>query len=606
MALFEKVREVFRVLGEVPNIIPALTYKLAEEDEPVSLGRVFEETVEGAPDSPMLIFGDREWSYGEFNGEVNRLAAVLVQKGVSRGDTIALFMENRPEFVLSMLALVKLGASASLINTSLSGAGLVHCIRSTDARGCIVGAERADVFDQVRPELGGDGGEQILLWFADAAGDAKPEWAADARAEMAGKPTENPASTRQVTAGENALYIFTSGTTGLPKAALVTHRKIVAAGHGMGRLGFKLKPADRLYLCLPIYHITGLGPGLCAFITVGASIVLRRHFSASNFWPEVQKHRANCFVYVGELCRYLITQPVCPEERDNPLQKMLGNGLRPDIWDEFKSRFQVERICEIYGASEANVGFINVLNKDRTIGAAVSKVALVQYDNENDVILRDAAGRCIEVPFGEPGLLLAEITDKYRFDGYTDKDASEKKIVRDALKPGDSWFNTGDLVRQIDVGFAMKLKHFQFVDRTGDTFRWRAENVSTNEVAEVLNAHPQIDMANVYGVEVPGAEGRAGMAAFALDAGVEFDAEALARLVDAELPAYARPVFLRVQRSMATTGTFKLLKGELREQAYHLDRIGDDEIFVRKPKSGVYERLDEAYHRVIQDEQAGF
>jgi citronellyl-CoA synthetase len=425
-------------------------------------------------------------------------------------------------------------------------------------------------------------------------------------AAMAGMSDQNLPQTTEVTAGEAALYIFTSGTTGLPKAAIIPHRKILAAGQGMGGIGFQIKPEDRLYLCLPVYHITGMGPGFCGFISCGGSIFLRRSFSASNFWKEVQQSQSNCFIYVGELCRYLAMQPECAEEKNNPLQKMLGNGLRPDVWDEFKNRFGVSRICEIYGSSEGNTTFLNLLNKDKTIGAAISKVALVQYDNENDEILRDSAGHCIEVPLGEPGLLLGEITDKTKFDGYTNPEATESKIIRDVLKDGDRWFNTGDLIRQIDVGFAMGLKHFQFVDRTGDTFRWRAENVSTNEVAEALNAHPQINMANVYGVEVPGAEGRAGMVAFELEEGEELDLQGFQTLVELELPSYAQPVFIRILRSAETTVTFKLLKGDLREQAFHADKVAGDPIYVRQPRSAGYELLDEAFYQQLMQGEGGY
>jgi citronellyl-CoA synthetase len=343
MTAISKTREFFRVLREAAGIAPAIGYKMAQDDDTVSLGSLYEDTVARYPDNIMLIFEDQQWTYSEFNGEVNQFARALANRGVSRGDTVALFMENRAEYVLSMLALVKLGASASLVNNSLTGAALVHCLQATDARGCIFGEERATVFDEVRGELGWTDGQPIL-WFANAKGEEAPGWALDARADMAPMATHNLEATREITAGETALYIFTSGTTGLPKAAVVPHRKILAAGHGMGRLGFRIKPEDRLYLCLPIYHITGMGPGFCGFISAGGSIVLRRGFSASKFWPEIQKHQANCFIYVGELCRYLSMQPPCPEEKNNPLQKMLGNGLRPDVWDEFKSRFGVSRI----------------------------------------------------------------------------------------------------------------------------------------------------------------------------------------------------------------------------------------------------------------------
>lgn len=605
MSLQAKTKEAVRVLGELRKMAPALTYRLPKDNKKGSLGALFEDTVASFPNNTMLLFEGREWTYAEFNTEVNKLAHFLSGRGISRGDTVALLMENRAEFVMSMLAVVKLGARASLINSSLSGAALVHCIQSTEAAACIVGEERVAVMAEVSADLPLQTGRDYYF-IADSGELAAPDWTVDAGAAMADMPSDNLPITREILAGETALYVFTSGTTGLPKAAVVLHRRIMAAGHGLGRIGLQAKPEDRLYLCLPVYHLTGMGPGLCGFISVGGSIFLRRSFSASNFWPEVKKYNANSFIYVGELCRYLAMQKPCPEETNNPLEKMLGNGLRPDVWDQFKERFGVERICEIYGSTEGNVTFLNLLNKEKTIGAASTKVALVAYDNENDEILRDSKGRCIEVPKGEPGLLMGEIGPKAQFDGYTNAGATDSKIIHNVKKKGDRWFNTGDLVRQIDVGFALGLKHFQFVDRTGDTFRWRAENVSTNEVGEVLNGHSQIDMANVYGVEVPGVEGRAGMVAFELEDGVEFDVASFQTLVERELPLYAQPVFIRVQRNLETTVTFKLLKGALREQAYHLDKINDDVVYVRKPRSKGYEVLDAEFYQLLLDEKGGY
>jgi citronellyl-CoA synthetase len=433
-----------------------------------------------------------------------------------------------------------------------------------------------------------------------------PGWAMDANQAMQGHSDQDLPETHGILAGDVALYIFTSGTTGLPKAATYKQQRLVAAANLLGSLTLRPKPGDRLYLCLPIYHITGLGPGLCGFIAAGGTVCLRRTFSASKFWSEVQAWQTNSFVYVGELCRYLVTQAPSDAEKNNPLQKMVGNGLRPDVWDEFKSRFDVNRICEIYGSSEGNVTFLNLLNKERTIGTTSVDVALVKYDVNEDTIVRDDAGRCELARPGEPGLLLGKITDITPFDGYTNAEATNSKIIENVQETGDRWFNTGDLVREIDVGFAMGLKHYQFVDRTGDTFRWRAENVSTNEVGEVLNSHPQINMANVYGVEVPGTEGRAGMVAFALEAGTDFDIDGFRALVDTRLPDYARPVFVRLQQDTETTVTFKLLKGKLREQAYHLDKVGKDRMYVRHPRSGEYRVLDDEFYQKILAAEAGY
>jgi citronellyl-CoA synthetase len=598
-------REVFRVLGEARHILPAMTYKMPKFDDCNSLGLLFESTVSRYPDNVLLVSEGREWSYSQFNVEVNQLARTLQTNGVERGDAVAVLMETRAEFVLAFLALAKLGAEASLINNGLSGDGLIHCIKSTGSKKIIVGEERVSILAEMLNDLPLSLNKDYF-WLRDSGAVKTPNWAIDLSAAYPMMPTGNLAVTQRIKAKEVAAYIFTSGTTGLPKAAIMNHRKILAAGHGLGRIGLRLTPEDRLYLCLPLYHITGLGPGFCGVISNGASIFLRRSFSASNFWSDVQENKTNCFIYVGELCRYLALQPECPQEKNNPLTKMLGNGLRPDVWDVFSSRFGVDRICEIYGSSEGNVTMANILNKDRTIGTPLVKADTVKYDVENDVILRDERGRCIKVATGEPGLLIGEITPKATFEGYTNSSASDGKILRDVFKKGDRWFNTGDLVREIDVGFALGLKHYQFVDRTGDTFRWRAENVSTNEVAEVLNKHPQIAMANVYGVEVPGVEGRAGMVAFEFSDASSFDIDALQSLVERDLPFYAQPVFIRIQKTTETTATFKLVKGALRKEAFHLDKIGGDHIYVRQPRSNKYELLSPDFYSDLLEERAGY
>lgn len=284
---------------------------------------------------------------------------------------------------------------------------------------------------------------------------------------------------------------------------------------------------------------------------------------------------------------------------------MIGNGLRPDVWDQFRSRFNIARIFEFYGSSEGNATFLNLLNKDRTIGASSASLMLAKYDIVADELVYDSSGKLIEVEKGEPGLLLSEINEKYNFDGYLNSEATSKKILLDVKKKGDRWFNTGDLIRQIDVGFAFGLPHFQFVDRVGDTFRWRGENVSTNEVAELLSQHAQVETANVYGVDVPGAEGKAGMVSLTLNSQSEFDMETFASLVHSELPTFARPVFVRIQPIADTTGTFKLQKGRLREEGYDIGKV-DDPLFIAKPGSEGYTRLDKETYEKLINAQLGF
>ena len=284
----------------------------------------------------------------------------------------------------------------------------------------------------------------------------------------------------------------------------------------------------------------------------------------------------------------------------------MGNGLRPDVWTGFKKRFGVKRVAEFYGASEGNVAFANLMNRDCTVGMTSAEVALVRYDVDNDEIVRDAEGRCLQVAEGEPGLLLGKITQDTVFEGYTDPEATEKKIVRDALETGDAWFNSGDLMRTVDVGFSLGYPHYQFVDRVGDTFRWKSATVSTNEVGEIINGFSQVKFCNVYGVEIPGTDGRAGMAAITLTESVSaLDLTEFSAYLRAELPGYAIPVFVRIQPDIDVTGTFKMVKGDLRKQAYDIRQF-DDPVYALLPGQEEYQVLDIPSLEGIESRNGGF
>jgi len=311
-------------------------------------------------------------------------------------------------------------------------------------------------------------------------------------------------------------------------------------------------------------------------------------------------------VYIGELCRYLSNTGAQTDDHKNPLRSMMGNGMRPDVWLGFKKRFGISRVAEFYGASEGNVAFANLMNRDCTVGMTSAEVALVEYDVDNDEIVRDAAGHCVRVKEGEPGLLLGKITQDTVFEGYTDPEATEKKVIRSALEPDDAWFNSGDLMRTVDVGFTLGYPHYQFVDRVGDTYRWKSENVSTNEVGEIINGFDQIKFCNVFGVEIPGADGRAGMAAVTLQDGVAaLDLEAFSTFLRSSLPPYAVPLFVRIQPDIDVTGTFKMVKGELRKQAYDV-RSFEDPVFALLPGAEDYAQFDVAMLEKIEARDAGF
>jgi len=600
------LRDVKKVMAEVPTLL-----QLGKELKPRPMTdrdcfavRV-QSTAKRFGHCTAIIFEGREVSWEALNAHANRYANSLKDLGLVRGDTVSVLMENRIEFLVAIIALNKLGVTSALVNTNLTGRPLTHCINITDSRMCIVGEECVGVIDEVRSEKDLSGIEEYLF-VPDTGLSPCPDWATDLEAHASGNDEANLPETDEVTLGDTALYIFTSGTTGLPKASVLSNRRYLMAAAMSYKGGLKCDEKDCIYLCLPLYHGTGLFLGFGAAINTGATMFIRRKFSASNFLSEVREHGATCFIYIGELCRYLLNAPAQEDDFRNPLSTIMGNGLRPDVWLEFKERFGIERIAEFYGSSEGNVGFVNLLNKDCTVGTTTIPHALVKYDVDADEIVRDASGHCIKVGKGEPGLLLGKITSQTVFEGYTNSEATEQKILRDAFKAGDAWFNTGDLMKTVDVGFAMGLKHYQFVDRVGDTFRWKSENVSTNEVGEIINANPQVAFCNVYGVEVPKADGRAGMAAIVLAEGVnELDLATFSAHVNSQLPAYARPVFLRILPEMNTTGTFKMVKGDLRKEAYDLRQVSDA-LYVMKPGATVYEPLDEALAAQIEAGQAGF
>jgi citronellyl-CoA synthetase len=600
------VREYFTTLKQ---FIGVLRNRRVLAPRPVdtidSVGLKLEETAARFAERPMILFEGRQVTWGEFNELANRYAHALKSRGIEHGDIVSLMMDNRIEFLAAFVGATKLGAVVSLINTNLRGRPLTHCVSVTQSKAWIFGEELSGAIAGVKHDLPLREGSDYLF-VADQGKTPAPNWAADLSADAHAAPVSNPPDTRRVKLGDSATYLFTSGTTGLPKAAVVSHRRFLSTGATTWRLGLKSNENDRLYLCLPLYHGTGLMVGFCSTLWSGSSMFVRRKFSASNFLNETREFGTTCFVYIGELCRYLMNQPAHSDDADNPLERIVGNGLRPDIWLDFKRRYGIKRITEFYGASEGNVAFMNLLNKDRTIGMTASTIALVRYDVDADEIIRDSAGHCIAVERGEPGLLLAQINETQVFEGYTNAEATQKKIIHNVLEDGDAWFNSGDLIRQVDVGFTVGQKHYQFVDRVGDTFRWRSENVSTNEVGEIINQHPQIQFCNVYGVAIPNADGRAGMAAITLKSGMEqLDLADFSAFVTRELPTYARPVFLRIRPEMEVTGTFKLMKGDLRHDGYDLAKVHDP-VLVMKPGRTQYELLDAQFLSQISAGAAGY
>lgn len=570
----------------------------ARPDKKKSIGMLLEKHAQLQPDHIAIRYQDQSWSYRRLNEKVNRIAHYLMTQGIRSGDTVAIMLENRPETLIAVLATVKLGAIASMINTSQRGEVLEHSIRLVNPGVMIVGEEMLDNMASVEHTLPVFLKAQ-LYYVKDSGERGCPVQYLDLDTVSGPMPETNPTTTSQVRMHQPCYYIFTSGTTGMPKASVMSHYRWFKSMAGMGLASMRLRKDDVLYVSLPLYHNNALTVSLAAVLGAGACLAISRKFSVSRFWEEVRFHGATGFCYIGELCRYLLNNPASDKDRQHNIRVIIGNGLRSDIWMAFKQRFGIRHINEFYGASECNLVFTNALNLDQTAGICPLSYRIIHYDIENDAPQRNSKGFMLPVARGDTGLLITEVNDKQPFEGYTDKDATQKKLFRNVFRQGDCWFNTGDLV--INQGF----KHVAFADRLGDTFRWKGENVATTEVESILMEYPGIEHAVVYGIEIPHTDGRAGMASLTLRHDQMLDYPALTRHLQEKLPAYAIPLFLRIRQQEQITGTFKYRKVELKDEAYHLPRISGP-VMVLTAGSQAYRPLTDELYRDIQDGRLAF
>ena len=590
--MISRLRSEFSYVAGLVRVVCATKLVTGRPDR--TLGDHLEAWAAEHGDRPALSNDSESLSYRALNARANAYARWARAGGLNKGDVVALFMPNRPEYVAIWFGLVRAGVGVALVNTNLTGASLAHSLDVVAAKAVIVDAALLPAFASAR----GTSRAQARV-FVHGEGESD-----DPRLDLAGLPDTPlaPDERPSLVLSDAALYIYTSGTTGLPKAARITHSRALRIMYGFAATA-AASPRDRVYICLPMYHTNGGLIALGLALTAGGSVYIARKFSASAFWSEVARERCTLFVYIGELCRYLMNAPERPEERAHAIRACVGNGLRPDIYEAFQRRFGVRAVLEFYGSTEGNAVMVNFDFKPGAIGRipnwAKSRfpMTLVAYDIDADAHPRDAAGYCRESAADEVGELLAEIRDdpKYpaaRFDGYADAVATNAKIMRDVLKPGDSWFRTGDLMRRDAKGY------FYFVDRIGDTFRWKGENVSTSEVAEAISSFAGVREAIVFGVALPKYEGRAGMAAVVVDSLSEFDLPGLRAHVEAALPAYARPLFLRFRTALDVTGTFKPKKTELVAEGFDPAHITEP-LYFDDRRAGAYVKLEGALFDAI-------
>ena len=560
-----------------------LTGKIERAPERL-LSSVVEEHAAEHPNAPALLSDSESLTYGELAARARRYARWALGEGLAKGDVVALMAPNRPDYMATWLGLTRVGVVVALVNTSLRGEGLAHCLGVAAPKRLIAAAEFAQAARGAVALMA----DPPALWSDEGEG-ARIDLSI---ADLSDAPLSDDEA-RIVTVRDPALLIYTSGTTGLPKAARVSHHRVMSwSGWFAGMMDASAE--DRLYDCLPMHHSVGGVVATGAMLMAGGAVVVAPRFSLSRFWDDVARWDCTLFQYIGERCRYLVAAPASPNERRHRLRMACGNGLRPDVWAAFQERFAIPRILEFYAATEGNFSLYNVEGVPGAIGRIPAfmahrfPIALARFDHQTGAVARGPDGLCIRCETGEAGEAIGRLAGAdgdpaHRFEGYTNAADSEKKVLRDVFAPGDAWLRTGDLMRTDARGF------YYFVDRIGDTFRWKGENVSTGEVAAAVRACPGVEAASVYGVAVAGADGKAGMVAVV--AGEGFDLAILRAHLAEALPPYARPLFVRLVASLATTETFKQKLGELAADGFDPAR-SDDPLFFDDARAGAYVPLD--------------
>ncbi|XP_054754096.2 long-chain fatty acid transport protein 2-like [Lytechinus pictus] len=559
----------------------------------------FEEHARKQPNHPCILFENETYTYGEVAANVNRTARWVLGSDPSlmKGDAVCVLLHNGPTIVWTWLGLQKKGIISSMINFNLKGQALLHCIKASYSKHIIFGSEFLDsildIVDALR-DL------NIGLWMVNDACIPDLVTPEDVVTMEISTMSGEHLPTVPITSPEDvATFIFTSGTTGMPKPVNIPHYKITGACV-FSYIHVGLTPSDVYYVALPMYHSSALLIAVTGSLFSGATIAIAKKFSASRFWDDVRRFRVSVFQYIGEVCRYLLAQPRKENDGQYPRPvKAVGNGLRPDVWREFKERFKIAPILEFYASTEGNFSFFNSDDHVGSVGRyswilrkMLDRVEIVDCDYETGKPKRNSNGMCVRLPPGSSGLMLFQITEKSAFVGYHgSEEMTNKKIVRDVKRQGDAYFNTGDLIK-IDVD-----NYVYFIDRLGDTFRWKGENISTMEVSQVLGLFPVVLEANVYGVPVKGHDGRAGMASIVLHKGANLDFSALYQHITTSLPDYARPKFLRLLDEMDLTSTFKHKKTELMKRGFAPDGYG--EVYIIDPSKKTYVPINPYHVKVL-------
>jgi solute carrier family 27 fatty acid transporter 1/4 len=591
-ALYRTGPRDFRVLLILSTVISRVKRLISERK---GVHDVFEETVKKLPNKVAIIFEGKEWTFQELDHLANRIANYLSKSGFHPGETIAIFMENCPEYVALYIGMSKIGVVASLINCNLRSQSLVHCLREANSIGMIFGISLSEAVAEVQDSLNG-----IKLFCLDGKPEGLP--AVYLEPALRACSIDKPDIELKFSLKDILFYIYTSGTTGLPKAGRFPHMRYVYLSIAMA-VCHRLTAEDIIYVSLPLYHTNACVLGVGIMVQEGATVVLRRKFSASHFWEECCQYKCTAVQYIGEVCRYLLAQPPRPTDTQHCVKVAYGNGLQKELWERFQSRFQVPMIREYYGSTEGNISVINMTGKVGSCGFIsvidpfdLFPIILIKLDEVTEQPIRDSNGFCIVCQPGESGEIIGLVQRNMfrRFDGYTNNEQTQKKLIHDVRQKGDDWFRSGDVFTYDEDGY------LYFIDRIGDTYRWKGENVSTREVETVMSNLLEMRDVAVFGVPVPKTEGKAGMAVIAADQAPDIDLIKLKSQLSTVLPHYTHPMFIRIVRSCNLTGTFKLKKGDLKAEGYNVHSVTDPLFYFESQSTKQYKVLDrEAYEAIL-------
>lgn len=573
---FERLNKVVEPRNENPNISP---------------GILIEQHAKNSPNRVALVYEDSSWTWNTFNKESNKISTFFLEKGTGLGDNVGVMMENSPQFLFITTGLNKIQAISSLININQRKKALIHAFNISEVKWVIVDGDSLPAFIEVFSDLNVDR-EHVLVINNPQNNEHN---FIDFQQELASIASNNPDTTYNSFLPDTSMYIFTSGTTGLPKAAVQNNARLL---NPFGYLAFQITQNDVLYSPLPLYHSHATVNGWGTVMNGGCTFAFRKRFSASEFWNDIKKFGVTCCLYIGEIPRYLLNRPESEYVKNNTLKKMLGLGLRKDIWAEFKTRFHIPHILEFYGATEGAGGLFNIQEIPGMIGRITipDYLEIVKIDEDSGEFLKDERNQYIKCKPGEIGMMLVKIQTTSNFLGYKDKDKTESRVLRDIFEEGNLYFNTGDLVTLHEDNWV------SFADRYGDTYRWKGENVSTLEVEAIVNGFDNIEMCTVYGVEIPKTDGKAGMVCIKLTENKAFDIDKFSQFVKENLPKYAIPIFLRMGEKLEFTGTHKLRKVNLKKQGYDINKIQDN-IYIWDSKLSTYRIFSkEKYQSLMNNE----